>query len=95
MSRYRFDIIREPLITEKITKQSEKLRKYGFKVDTRANKKEIKNAVEQIFNVHVTQVRTAQFDGKWRRVRFRPGKTERWKKAIVTLKEGEKIDFTA
>ncbi len=90
-----YDIIQEPLITEKITKDTEKLRKYGFKVHPQANKKQIKSAVEKVFNVHVTRVNTIQNSGKWRRVRFQPGKTAAWKKAIVTIKVGEKIDITA
>ena len=90
-----YDIIREPLITEKITRQSEKAGKYAFRVDTKANKKTIKEAVEHIFSVHVVRVNTSHVSGKWRRVRFRPGKTESWKKAVVTLRQGEKIDMTA
>jgi len=89
------DVIREPLITEKVTKEQEKLRKYAFQVHPTANKKEIKSAVEKLFNVHVTRVNVMNHLGKWRRVRYQPGKTPDWKKAIVTLKEGEKIDITA
>jgi large subunit ribosomal protein L23 len=95
MRLHLYDIIQEPLITEKITKQQEKLRKYAFQVHPNANKKEIKSAVEKIFNVHVTGVHVMNSMGKWRRVRYQPGKTADWKKAIVTLKEGEKIDITA
>ena len=89
-----YDLLREPLITEKITRQSEKMRKYAFRVDRKATKPAIKAAVEKVFNVHVTRVHTSNFSGKWRRVRFRAGKTEDWKKAVVTLKPGEKIDIT-
>ena len=89
------DIILEPLITEKITRETEKLRKYAFKVHKTANKKQIKAAVEKIFTVHVIRVNTINNSGKWRRVRSQPGKTADWKKAIVTLKAGEKIDITA
>lgn len=90
-----YEVIREPLITEKITREADKLGKYAFKVHSHANKKQIKAAVEKIFNVHVTRVNTLNNSGKWRRVRFQPGKTADWKKAIVTLKTGEKIDLSA
>ncbi len=90
-----YDVIQEPLITEKITRETEKLRKYAFRVHPKANKKDIKSAVEKIFSVHVTRVNTCNYNGKWRRVRFQPGMTADWKKAIVTLKAGEKIDITA
>lgn len=89
-----YDVIIEPLITEKITREGEKLGKYGFRVHVAANKKMVKSAVEKIFNVHVTRVNTSTLSGKWRRVRHQPGKTADWKKAIVTLKKGEKIDIT-
>ncbi len=95
MKLHLYDIILEPLITEKITKVSEKLRKYAFSVHPQANKKEVKSAVEKIFNVHVIRVNVMNYDGKWRRVRYQPGKTAGVKKAIVTLKAGEKIDITA
>ena len=90
-----YDVIQEPLITEKVTRESEKLRKYAFRVHPDANKKEIKSAVEKIFNVHVTKINTVNNTGKWRRVRYQPGRTADWKKAIVTVKVGEKIDITA
>ena len=89
-----YDIILEPLITEKIAGATESANQYGFKVHPKANKKEIKSAVEKIFNVHVESVNTVNVDGKWRRVRYQPGQTPDWKKAIVTLKKGEKIDLT-
>jgi large subunit ribosomal protein L23 len=89
-----YDIIVEPWITEKISQATQKANQYGFKVHPNANKKEIKSAVEKIFNVHVEGVNTINVGGKWRRVRHQPGKTPDWKKAIVTLKDGEKIDYT-
>ncbi len=88
-----YDIIREPLLTEKGTKQ-EKAGKYFFAVDRSAKKHEIKEAVERIFNVKVEKVNTMVMGGKWKRVRYQPGKTADWKKAIVTLKEGQKIELT-
>lgn len=89
-----YEIIQEPLITEKIARESEKLGKYAFRVHPVANKKQIKSAVEKIFNVHVVRVNSLNNPGKWRRVRYQPGQTSDWKKAIVTLKSGEKIDIT-
>ncbi len=89
-----YDVIQEPLITEKIARETESLNKYAFRVHPDANKKQIKSAVEKIFSVHVTNVNTTNNFGKWRRVRFQPGKTSDWKKAIVTVKSGEKIDLT-
>lgn len=87
-----YDIIKEPLLTEKGTKQ-EKTRKYFFVVDRSAKKHEIREAVERIFNVKVDKVNTMVMGGKWKRVRYQPGKTADWKKAIVTLKEGQKIEL--
>lgn len=89
-----YDIIIEPLITEKLSQASEKANQYGFRVHPDANKKEIKAAVEKVFEVHVEKVNTLNVSGKWRRVRYVPGQTADWKKAIVTLKKGEKIDLT-
>ncbi len=89
-----YDVIQEPVITEKITVQSETQSKYAFKVHKDANKKQVQFAIEKIFNVHVTKVNVLNNIGKWRRVRYQPGRTAEWKKAIVTLKKGEKIDIT-
>lgn len=88
-----YDVIREPLLTEKGTKQ-EKTRKYFFVVSRAAKKHEIREAVERLFNVKVDKVNTMVMGGKWKRVRYQPGKTADWKKAIVTLKEGQKIELT-
>ncbi len=95
MQKVFFDVIVEPVITEKIAKDSPTLCKYAFRVRPDANKKAVKAAVEKLFNVHVVRVNTLNVSGKWRRVRFQPGKTADWKKAIVTLKKGEKIDITS
>lgn len=94
MKIHLYDAIIDPVITEKITRDTEKLRKYAFRVHPKANKKQIKAVVEKVYNVHVTGVNTMVNSGKMRRVRFEPGKTPDWKKAIVTLKEGDKIDIT-
>lgn len=87
-----YEVIKAPLITEKGTK-AEKARKYCFEVDSRAQKHEIRDAVEKIFNVKVEKVNTMVFAGKWKRVRYETGRTPDWKKAVVTLKEGHKISF--
>jgi len=91
-------IIYRPIVTEKISNLTEK-GIYAFEVSTRANKIEIARAVEKKFHVTVTDVRTMNIKGKTktqmtRRGRFE-GKTSHYKKAIVTLKEGDKIDLFA
>ena len=68
--------------------------KYVFEVDKSANKTEIRKAIEQVYKVKVKDVNTMIMSGKWRKVRFKPGKTPDWKKAIVTLRQGDKIDVT-
>ncbi|HXG38210.1 MAG TPA: 50S ribosomal protein L23 [Bacteroidota bacterium] len=89
-------IIRRPIITEKITLLQDK-RQYAFEVDPNANKIEIGRAVEKKFNVTVESVRTMRVGGKKRTQLTRSGRfqgrTRSWKKAIVTLKEGDKIDY--
>lgn len=87
-----YDVILDPRITEKSTAQNEQA-KYTFRVHPCANKKSVKEAVEKIFNVHVSRVNTSIAPSKWKRVRFRPGLTAEWKKATVTLREGEKIEL--
>jgi large subunit ribosomal protein L23 len=93
------DILVKPIITEKMTAQAEKLNRYGFVVAKEANKLEIKAAVEKMYNVKVASVNTQQYVGK---VKSRNttrgvaiGRVNRNKKAIVTLKDGETIDFYA
>ena len=86
-------IIRRPLVTEKSTRQKEEGRQYAFEVDPEANKIEIQHAVEHLFKVKVLQVRTSNALGKLKRVGRKFGKRPDWKKAIVTLKEGDRIDF--
>ena len=70
------------------------LNKYIFLVDMKANKFQIKEAIEQIYKVKVTKVNTTVVSGKTKRVRYKLGRTADWKKAIVTLKEGYKIEVT-
>ena len=86
-------IIISPLVTEKSTIQREGQNQYSFKVDKGANKIEIREAVERLFKVKVEEVRTAMMRGKIKRLGRRFGKRPDWKKAIVTLKEGDRIDF--
>jgi large subunit ribosomal protein L23 len=89
-------ILVRPIITEKMTELGEK-RQYAFEVPISVNKIEVGKAIEKKFNVHVTSIRTVMVKGKrksqmTRRGRFE-GHTKTWKKAIVTLKEGDKIDY--
>ncbi|MGB2705883.1 MAG: 50S ribosomal protein L23 [Candidatus Omnitrophota bacterium] len=88
-----YSVIISPIRTEKGTRLLP-LNKYLFWVDRVANKAEIKNAVKEIYKVKVEKVNTITARGKKRRVRYVEGKTPDWKKAIVTLKQGEKIDIT-
>lgn len=84
------DIIIEPIVTEKSNTMRER-NKYSFKVDPRANKKQIKRAIEILFDVHPLKCNIINCKRKPRRVRYQPGYTAAWKKAIITLREGEKI----
>ena len=86
-------IIVRPLITEKSTQQKEGNNQYVFEVHRDANKIEIQSAVERLFKVKVSQVRTSNVLGKVKRVGRKYGKRQDWKKATVTLKEGDRIEF--
>lgn len=93
----KLEILHRPVVTEKFTKLGETLNQYAFIVDRNANKLEIKKAVEEMYDVEIVDVNTMQYAGK-NRSRFTKtgvikGRTKAFKKAIVTLKEGEKIDF--
>ena len=87
------DIIRAPLISEKGTALAESANQFLFKVSPEANKIEVKRAVETLFKVKVVDVRMARYLGKVRRIGRSMGRRSDWKKAYVTLKEGDKIDF--
>jgi large subunit ribosomal protein L23 len=90
-----FEIIKTVRVTEKGTTQSEKYNQYTVVADRRANKQQIRQAVQELFKVKVRAVNTANVDGKKRRQRTaQAGQTSDWKKAIVTLKEGDKIVLT-
>jgi large subunit ribosomal protein L23 len=88
-----YDIIKRPLVTEKTNIQKEDSNQVTFEVDTRANRIEIQRAVEQIFKVKVAKTRTVNVKGKVKRRGRILGKRKDWKKAIVTLYPGERIDF--
>ncbi len=88
-----YDVINTLVRTEKGSRL-EPQRKYLFRVALKANKTEIKKAVEEIYKVKVQGVNTFIMRGKLKRVRQEEGRTTSWKKAVVTLKEGQKIEVT-
>jgi len=90
-----FEIIKTVRLTEKGTRQAEKYNQYTVVADLRANKTQIRQAVQELFKVKVTRVNTLNVRGKARRKRTaQAGVTNAWKKAIVTLKDGDKISLT-
>ncbi len=91
--RTAYEVLRGPLLTERGTLLKETDNKVLFRVAREANKIEIKKAVEEIFKVKVERVTTMNCKGKKKRMGRHEGKRPDWKKAIVTLKEGEKLDF--
>ena len=97
LKRKEMIIIKKPVITEKMTAISEKLNRYAFIVDKRANKLQIKKAVEELYGVKVAAVNTMNYEGKsksrYTKSGVISGKASDTKKAIVTLAEGESIDF--
>lgn len=90
-------IIIKPVVTEKMTSQTEKLNRYGFVVDPKANKVQIKKAVEGMYGVTVESVNTMVYAGKsksrFTKAGLISGRTNRFKKAIITVSEGDVIDF--
>ncbi len=92
LSNYR-DIIKAPVITEKSTAIASNEKSYVFKVDAKANKSQIKDAIEKIFNVKVESVNTVNVHPKKKRVGRHSGMTNKYKQAIVTLVSGNKIDL--
>ena len=91
-------IIRKPLITEKATNATDRFNRFTFEVDKKANKIEIKNAVEKMYGVHVTEVRTSNYGGGKSSVKYTnkgvvEQKSKQWKKAVVTVADGETIDL--
>ena len=89
------DVIYNPILTEESTIQSESHNKYTFRVNPRANKVQIREAVEQLFSVRVSRVNTMNYMGKVgaRQSRGAPGRRAMWKKAIVTVQSGDTIDL--
>ena len=87
------DVVKRPLITEKSERGREAAQQYAFEVHRDATKIQVKNAVEKLFSVHVTAVRTSIARGKVKRGGRNIGRRPNWKKAIVTLKEGESISL--
>jgi large subunit ribosomal protein L23 len=90
-----FDVIKTVRLTEKGTRQGEEYNQYTVVADPRANKTQIRQAVQDLFRVKVVKVNTLNVRGKFRRQRTsQAGQASNWKKAIVTLKEGDKIVLT-
>ncbi len=88
-----YNVLIRPLVTEKGTHQSQTRNSYAFEVNVKANKAQIKQAVEKIYNVKVLEVRTANRKGKPRRTGYTYGTTSHWKKAVVVLHEDFHIDL--
>ncbi|MQF98406.1 MAG: 50S ribosomal protein L23 [SAR202 cluster bacterium] len=93
MALHIFEILKRPLITEKTTVMQDGLGKYGFEVDIRANKVQVKSAIETSFGVTVTDVNIQKVKGKNKRYGTRFTRRPSWKKAIVTLQTGDKIQI--
>jgi large subunit ribosomal protein L23 len=93
MKRAKHDVLIQPLLTEKITAMRESTNKVGFMVRPDANRIEIKRAVESVLNVKVDRVNVMTVPGKLKRMGRFAGKRPDWKKAIVTLKAGEKLEM--
>ena len=91
--RDQYELIKRPIISEKSTMLSEVANKYVFEVAMQANKHEIRDAIQNLFNVKVKDVRTQIVHGKVKRAGQFMAKRANWKKAIVSLREGQKIDF--
>jgi large subunit ribosomal protein L23 len=87
-----YEVLRRPVVTEKSTRLSER-NKYVFEVDKKASKDRIKAAVEKAFNVGVLSVNVIKVPGETKKVGRRAVTSSSWKKAVVTLKEGDKIQF--
>jgi large subunit ribosomal protein L23 len=91
------EILIKPLVTEKMTAQSEKLNRFGFIVNRQANRIQIKNAIQQLYGVDVNSVNTMVYGPKtkyrYTKSGVQKGKTNAFKKAIITLAEGQTIDF--
>ncbi len=93
MSSKSYGILRRPLVTEKSTTEKDLRNKLFFEVDRKANKIEIKQAVEKFFKVDVLDVATLNMNGKVKRVGRKFAKMPDWKKAVVTIKAGQRVEF--
>lgn len=87
------NVIKRPLLTEKVSLETENYNRYGFEVDRKATKNQIKNAVETLFNVKVQKVNTSVVPGKIRRHGRNIKKAASWKRAFVTVAQGQKIEL--
>ncbi|MBA4393799.1 MAG: 50S ribosomal protein L23 [Desulfobacca sp.] len=87
-----FQVIKRPLLTEKSTRKKEEINEVAFEVDRRANRSEVKMAVQALFKVKVQRVNLMQLEGKKKRVGKKVGRTADWKKALVRLAPGEAIE---
>jgi large subunit ribosomal protein L23 len=87
-----FQIIKRPLLTEKGTRKKEEFNEVSFEVDRRANRSEVKAAVQTLFKVKVLRVNLMQIEGKKKRIGKKVGRTSDWKKALVRLAPGEAIE---
>ena len=91
------EILKKPLLTEKVAQLTEKLNRYVFKVDHKANKIQIKSAIENMYGVNVTAVNTMKYVGKLKTRNTKAGavsgRAATYKKAVISLKDGETIDF--
>ena len=88
-----YQLVRRPLITEKSSDDTVGRNAYHFRVPQTANKVEIRQAIEKLFEVKVERVNTLNVAGKFRRRGYTYGQTPKWKKAMVTLREGQTIDM--
>ncbi len=87
-----YQVIKRPLLTEKSTRKKEEINEVAFEVDRRANRSEVKMAVQTLFKVKVQRVNLMQLEGKKKRVGKKVGRTADWKKALVRLAPGEAIE---
>lgn len=88
-----YDVITSPIITEKALKNQETYNQFSFKVHRNANKEMVRQAIEKIYNVDVEKIQIINVRGKLKRVRLETGRTAAWKKAVVRLKAGQKIEI--
>ena len=90
---HRYEVLRRPILTEKTNYQADELSCYAFEVDIRANKVQVRQAIETVFEVTVLNVNIMNVRGKKRRLGRHEGRTPDWKKAVVTLAPGDSIAF--